>query len=295
MTATKSSRITILKPNLPAFLLACLLACSSSLFGAELKITGLQRNGSQGLLTWTNGRAPFQVQMRSDLSHAWVNVGGLTTSNATSVPVNTNRSYFRVISDCTAVYQVIFNVTWSQATHPVDWPADPHMTGLVGGTHNSAVHFFRLGEAATEATRYVAEGGIKTLMLMDVATAITNGTAEMQLSGFGVRPIPGSTSFIFPQPMRRDFPLVTLLSMVGPSPDWFLGVDSVSLIENDQWVTNKTVPLYVLDSGTDSGVSYASPDQGTVPRGVVNQITGFPALVDGTVPPWGSFTFKRLD
>ena len=47
--------------------------------------------------------------------------------------------------------------------------------------------------------------------------------------------------------------------------------------------TNKVVALYGMDAGTDSGVSYASPDQVTVPRGVVREFTGFPALVNGVI------------
>src|SRR5690349_23743174 len=50
-----------------------------------------------------------------------------------------------------------------------------------------------------------------------------------------------------------------------------------------QWVASKTVTLYGLDAGTDSGVSYQSPDQVTVPRGVVTQFTDFPALVNGQI------------
>src|SRR5438128_6112303 len=93
-----------------------------------------------------------------------------------------------------------------------------------------------------------------------------------------VSPSPGSVSLVFPQPMRRDFPLVTLVSMIAPSPDWFVGVDSLSLLADDQWVTNKVVTLYAMDAGTDSGITYESPDQVTMPRGVVTRHSGFPAL-----------------
>jgi hypothetical protein len=33
----------------------------------------------------------------------------------------------------------------------------------------------------------------------------------------------------------------------------------------------------------------------TFPRGVVAPFTGFPALQDGVVVPFGAFTFTRLD
>jgi hypothetical protein len=95
--------------------------------------------------------------------------------------------------------------------------------------------------------------------------------------------------------MQRDYSLVTLCSMIAPSPDWFVGVDSLNLIEAGQWVTNKTVTLYGFDAGTDSGATYTSADQVTSPRGVVTRFTGFPALVNGVIVPFGTFTFTRLD
>jgi hypothetical protein len=50
-----------------------------------------------------------------------------------------------------------------------------------------------------------------------------------------------------------------------------------------------------MDAGTDSGASYASPDLVTVPRGSVSRFTGFPAIQNGAIVPFGAFTFTRLD
>ena len=61
--------------------------------------------------------------------------------------------------------------------------------------------------------------------------------------------------------LSRDFPLVTLTSMIASSPDWLVGVDSLSLIENDEWLLTKIAILYGYDAGTDSGPTYTFPDQ----------------------------------
>jgi len=244
---------------------------------------------------WSGGRPTYQVQARSNFTANWVNVGTPTTNIFAVVPVTTDEAYFRVVSDFTARYQVVFNATWSQATHPTNWPANAHFSGLVGGTHNASVHFWRDGETASEGIRLMAELGQKTTLLNEIAPAIASDAADFQLSGGGISPSPGSVSLTFPQPMRRDFPLVTLVSMIAPSPDWFVGVDSLNLIEDGRWVTNKVVTLYGMDAGTDSGASYASPDQVTVPRGVISAFTGFPALVNGIIVPFGNYTFTRLD
>jgi hypothetical protein len=41
----------------------------------------------------------------------------------------------------TAQYRVRFDATWSAATHPVQFPAAAHWSGLVGATHDATVSF----------------------------------------------------------------------------------------------------------------------------------------------------------
>ena len=261
----------------------------------DFRITGFTVTNSQGVLAWSGGRPTYQVQTRSNFTANWSNVGSPTSNTVAVVPANDAQAYYRVVSDFTARYQVVFNATWSQATHPTNWPLNAHWSGLVGGTHNSSVHFFREGETASEGIRYVAELGQKTVLLNEVGAAITNGTTLFQLSGNGISSSPYFTTYVFPQPMQRDFPLVTMVTMIAPSPDWFAGVDSLSLVTNGVWATNLTVTLYGMDAGTDSGASYGSPDLVTVPRGVVTRFTGFPAIQNGVIVPFGNFTFTRLD
>lgn len=258
-------------------------------------INSITASKGQVTLNWSGGRASYQVQA-ARLFGNWVNIGAPTSNNLAVITMTNSQAYFRIVSDFTAQYQVVFNATWSQQTLPTNWPGGAaHFSGLVGGTHNANVHFWHDGETASEGIRLMAELGQKTTLLNEIVPAIANGTAQFQLSGGGISPSPGSVSLTFAQPMSRDFPLVTLVSMIAPSPDWFVGVDSLNLIENGQWVTNKVVTLYGKDAGTDSGVTFTSPDQVTVPRGVVTQFTGFPAIQNGVIVPFGTFTFTRLD
>lgn len=256
-------------------------------------ITNVSVKNGHVILKWTGGRSTYQVQMRADASANWVNVGATISNTDSTLPATASQAFYRVVSDYTARYQVVFNATWSQATHPTNWPSGAHFSGLVGGTHNANVHFWRDGETASEGIRLMAEQGQKPVLLSEVAAAGTN--AHIQLTGGGIGLSPGSVTFVFPQLMNRDFPLVTLVSMIAPSPDWFVGVDSLNMIENGQWVTNKVVTLYGKDAGTDSGVTYQSPDQVAAPRGVITQFTGFPAIQNGVIVPFGTFTFTRLD
>lgn len=191
-----------------------------------------------------------------------------------------------------ARYSVVFDSTWSETTHPTDFPDNAHYSGLIGGTHSSAVTFWEVGALASEGIRQMAERGRKSPLDGEVMQAIAAGTAQYVLSGPDLRTSPASTSMEFD--ITQSFSLVTLVSMVAPSPDWFVGVSRLPLFVNGQWVDEIKVDLYAHDAGTDSGTSYESPDEETVPRRPIAQLTGYPVVSGGQVRPFATFTFKRI-
>lgn len=68
--------------------------------------------------------------------------------------------------------------------------------------------------------------------------------------------------------------LMSLLSMLGPSPDWFIGVSALELcLKNCSWVADKMINLYLWDAGTDSGVTYLARDLPTIPQERIRRIT----------------------
>lgn len=190
----------------------------------------------------------------------------------------------------TAHYVVVFDATWSASSQPVDFPDTAHFSGLVGGTHGPAVRFWTAGALATEGIRRMAERGSKSPLDQEVNDAIAAGTAEFLLSGPNLASSPLSTSMELD--ISQTFPLVTLVSMIAPSPDWFVGVDSLPLFHDGQWVDELRVDLHGYDAGTDSGTTYTSADRATAPRQPVTRV-GYPLAPSGPAPPLGSFTFRR--
>jgi len=187
-----------------------------------------------------------------------------------------------------AVYEVRFVSTWSSATHPVEFPGNPHFSGLIGATHNDGVTFWMPGELASDGIESMAETGQKGTLTAEVEVAIADGTAEFVLSGGGINPSPGQRSLTFE--ISREKPLVTLVSMVAPSPDWFVGVHGLSLIEGDAWRDSVTVTLDAYDAGTDSGVTYEAPDDDTDPAEPIAILDAGPFAESAVV---GSYTFVR--
>ena len=193
-----------------------------------------------------------------------------------------------LLEEPVATYDVVFTSTWSANTHPASFPAGPHFSGLIGGTHGAAVTFWAEGSLASDGIKNMAELGQKTPLDSEVEAAIQAGTAHGLLSGGGISPSPGNVELTFD--VNIDFPLVTLVSMIAPSPDWFVGVSSLSLLEEGSWVSSLAVQLFAYDAGTDSGVIYTSPDEATNPRGNISRIIVSPFDV---ASPLGTFTFTR--
>lgn len=68
-------------------------------------------------------------------------------------------------------------------------------------------------------------------------------------------------------------PQLSLMGKIIPSPDWFVGVDSLDLCDGGQWVQEVSLDLYPYDAGTDSGFTFSSPNYLTVPQENITQVT----------------------
>jgi spondin N len=189
----------------------------------------------------------------------------------------------------TATYRVTFQATWSATTHPTNFPGGPHFSGLIGATHGPGASFWADGGTASAGIRNVAETGGKSPLTSEIESAIATGTAYSEISGGGINPSPGTVSVEFE--IHSSQPLVTLVSMIAPSPDWFVGVYDFSLREEGEWTSEVTAALPAYDAGTDSGSTYTSANQPTEPQAPIAQITSSP--LGGSVP-LGTFTFTLI-
>jgi len=207
--------------------------------------------------------------------------------------VLTRRTIFFEDQGNTAKYKVTFNATWSQDTHPDDFPLNPHFSGLIGASHSDKVNFWEEGKLASSGIKNMAEKGSKSPLNDEINTAIREGKAFKLLSGEVINPSPGSTSLTLK--VSKSYPLVSLVTMIAPSPDWFVGVNSLNLFKNGAFVEEKTVILYAYDAGTDSGTNYTSPDEPTNPPVPIFKIETSPFVYKNVVVPLGNFTFTKID
>jgi hypothetical protein len=186
-------------------------------------------------------------------------------------------------------YRATFTATWTSTSHPVDFPDNAHWSPLIGGVHNDQVVFWQPGGVASEGIQNMAELGATSSLAEEVGAAISAGSAWEVVRGGSIPTGAGSASVEFG--VNETYPLITLTSMVAPSPDWFVGVHGLSLRENNQWIGKIVMEMFAYDAGTDSGVSFKSANEVTIPRGTI-EIINRPPLENPL--PFGTFTFLRL-
>ena len=154
-----------------------------------------------------------------------------------------------------ATYRVDFDVTWSTTSHPGAFPGAAHFDSFVGFTHEPASVEWSEGALASPGLKDEAETGSSAGLVSEWQAAVDAGQAHAVIDVPGWI-CPGETvnaACIDPHfefEATEEFHLVTLAAMIGPSPDWFVGVSALSLRENDQWIESIELPIWPYDAGT---------------------------------------------
>ena len=183
-----------------------------------------------------------------------------------------------------ARYQVTFTSQWNANSHgnspPYPAGRGPHFTSLVGSTHNSQVTFWQRGQLATPGIESIAEiGGTSTFRNTDQANARAAGNAGAYLSLGGLGAYPSSATRQID--VSEDFPLLTLASMIAPTPDWFVGVSGFNLKEGSRgcWKRRITENLVGNDAGTETGTGYSLGNPAETTHKPIGPITALPQAV----------------
>ena len=67
--------------------------------------------------------------------------------------------------------------------------------------------------------------------------------------------------------------MISFISKIIPSPDWFIGLDSLNLCKDGSWIESVEMEVDLLDGGTDNGFTFTSPNYPTMPPSPVEKIT----------------------
>ena len=178
----------------------------------------------------------------------------------------------------TATYTMTFEGLWTvDDITDIVMPGGAHFTEVIGATHNSDTTIWASGGMASDGVEDVAELGVVIALVSEIGQ---NTYADVVVRA--------GSSFISPtQTVTGTFtatsshPLVSVLSMVAPSPDWFVGVSNLNLYNNG-W-RNRVVELYPYDAGTEQGSGWSLGNAATFPQGVIESIRSSGRFLDNPI------------
>lgn len=196
----------------------------------------------------------------------------------------------------TARYSVTFTRTWTDATHPFEYPeaglvTGPHFSGLIGATHNGAYRIYKEGTKPTPGLEKLSEEGKHSPLDGEIKSAIAAGKAGMLFETGPIRD--ASKTETVEVMVSNKFPMVSAVAMIAPSPDWFAGAGDISLMDGGKWVAKKTVDLFAYDSGGDDGATYKADDMDTNPKKPTMSASARHFMRNGAKVRVGTLTFTR--
>lgn len=189
-------------------------------------------------------------------------------------------------------YQVSIDAHWSPLTHPEDFPPRPHFSPVIGALHRGDVQIWTEGVLASSGIELMAEEGKTYTLATEIERQVEAGSAERVILCGGINPSPGRLQITLPA--NSAFSHLTLVTMIAPSPDWFIGVSALPLQHNGAWVDQLSVDLYAYDAGSDDGITYTAANSDSVPKQFISPINGYPFAVNGQPKPLATFHLFRL-
>jgi len=178
-----------------------------------------------------------------------------------------------------ATYTVTFKMQWNSTDFPTDYPSNAHFSPLIGWSHPATSDFFKVGITATDGIKEMAETGATGTLETELKAKIANNEGLDFVLGSGLGSGEGEITLEIEVDATNS--AVTLVSMVAPSPDWYVAALNVNLYDGSNFVDTKTITAAVYDAGTDSGTTFTSANIATDPQGLITLFVDSP-LGDGT-------------
>ncbi len=169
-----------------------------------------------------------------------------------------------------ATYRVTFKGAWTMDSTPGGVAPRAYFDRLTGAVHNNTVTFWEPGGVAQRAVELVAELGYSTTFEAVVAANSRNAEFFREDIGKG-----GEVTATFDIQLTTDRPLFTILSRISPSPDWFVGLSGLSLLDDqNQWLSSHSADLFAYDAGTKDGTEFSEAGADTDPPGTITSLRG---------------------
>jgi len=197
----------------------------------------------------------------------------------------------QVMPTAPAKYRIVVKSTWTPRTHPFEYPSGAHFSGLIGASHNANYDIFAVGRRPTPGLERLSEEGKHSPLSDEINAAIETGNALDMFETGSLKNF--RDSLVTTVQVDAKHPMVSVVMMVAPSPDWFTGASMVNLVENGTWVASRTLTLPAYDSGGDDGTTYKAADRNTNPKKPTSRAATRHFVQHGKARPVATIRFTK--
>ncbi len=190
--------------------------------------------------------------------------------------------------ESSAVYEFTFTSLWTSADH-LGLPGNAHFSPLVVNVHNEEHTLVRLGGIAGPGLELVSELGRTNVIereLRGESSILSTLITENQF-------LRDSLTQVRRIDVNKDFSKVSLVSMIAPSPDWIVAVDSLELYDGNEFISDSgEIMLFAYNAGTengDTGGNFSINNSETNPKRPISMLKG-----RGFEKPFAMIRFVRV-
>jgi len=200
----------------------------------------------------------------------------------------------------TANYVMSFYGLWKRDRHPnTSLPNGAHFSPLVGCSHGSGYVMWHPCAKASAGVELVAETGETGTLESEIAAQITAKKAWKLILPGGPQLDPEAIKTGIDVEVTASFSKVSIITMLAPSPDWFIGIDSRDMCDNGKWRESMNVTMLApYDAGTENGTAFSTNNTATNPPDKISKITNNTAGAfngPNPIPSLGEFRFVKTD
>lgn len=172
-------------------------------------------------------------------------------------------------------YQCTMTNTWSGANHPIEYPSGiANWSPPVLVAHSKFADLWCPGEFASPGVEDVAEIGNADVLLEEIEVLQTKGLAGEAVVGRQTFNSVDPPQVFEPLTLCPMHPYLSTITMVGPSPDWFSGIDSFTPRgPGGFWFQSFELATYPFDAGTEQGETYSVENAPSDPHEPIYQLT----------------------
>ena len=198
----------------------------------------------------------------------------ITSLLVSLVIISCKKEYRAADSFSEARYTVTITGKWKSPEFTV--PGGAHFTTFIGMTHNNNASLWKENEKASPGIEVLAETGGGGPLLAEIDSMVAAKTA-LSLILFVAPSATASATVNFN--CNSNYPGISFASMLGPTPDWFVGVSGIRLYNNNKWVADTVINLYPYDAGTEDGDIFGYNNPATIPQQDIHLLQPFGAMV----------------